>query len=598
MGNRRLLSALAVSAIAIAIGSLVCASAAVAASAKKHAKAAITGRLSASGYTVIALGTNGKMTSSKARSFSLAIPAPQYTLQLINAQGRYAGPVVVVADGGGKVIVGLTGAVNLGTVDVIASKGYAKPAKPPRNSSLVRSRWAWAKQGVPIGNGRNFGLVKSPTKGTGPSGPGGDSDRSGIPNAFDIASGGNGVLNALAPRAQTNAAVQALIADTGDQESSSPGGGSFSGPGSPGSPGSSGSPGGGSNWMSQLFLPMDETVNEDASGVSQTQIDSTLQSNLNVKLLNIPSADLIELNCNGLSFCSPGGSGQASEEGIQSTTPGQTFNPLVPFPEATLDPATGFGEIVGPNVPTGFLGTLTGSGSQEFSLMPNATSSQIGSGDVITELITSGGVTTQTPTTLEFVFNTVPAISSYSDTAGDAGSITYPDTSNLGTSSNPIKVAAGANGDVTVTFTLFRPQRAGIPGAGEPAYMDVGDLWYSFDSVSAPAAGQTTVGAGSSPQCPLSSYMSAQPPLSIVGGGPGTGIQAGSPQGTGMLVDSAGDQPASPSNTITFTIDITACMTAKGQTFPLNQPIGFDISANSQSSSDHSNQTFWLQRTS
>jgi hypothetical protein len=190
--------------------------------------------------------------------------------------------------------------------------------------------------------------------------------------------------------------------------------------------------------MSQLFLPMDETVNQDASGVSQTQIDSTLQSNLNVKLLNIPSADVIELNCNGLSFCSQGGTGQASEEAVQSTTPGQMFNPLVPFPEATLDPATGFGEIVGPNVPTGFLGTLTGSGSQEFSLMPNATSSEIGSGDVITELITSGGVTTRTPTTLEFVFNTVPAITSYSDTAGDSGSITYPDTSKLGTSGNPI----------------------------------------------------------------------------------------------------------------------------------------------------------------
>jgi hypothetical protein len=127
--------------------------------------------------------------------------------------------------------------------------------------------------------------------------------------------------------------------------------------------------------------------------------------------------------------------------------------------------------------------------------------------------------------------------------------------------------------------------------------MDIGNLWYSFDSVSAPAPGQTTVGAGSSPQCPLSSYVSAQPPLSIVGGGPGTGMQVSSPQGAVMLVDSAGDQPASPSNTIAFTIDISACMTAKGQTVPLNQPIGFDISANSQSSSDHSNQTFWLERT-
>ena len=45
-----------------------------------------------------------------------------------------------------------------------------------------------------------------------------------------------------------------------------------------------------------------------------------------------------------------------------------------------------------------------------FSLLPDATSAQIGSGDVITEVVTAAGQTTQTPTTIDLVFDTVPAM--------------------------------------------------------------------------------------------------------------------------------------------------------------------------------------------
>ncbi|HUB04925.1 MAG TPA: hypothetical protein VMA76_07640 [Solirubrobacteraceae bacterium] len=528
----------------------------------------VTGRLNAGGYTIVALGTNGKMTWSKARSFSLRAPASQYTLQLISANGRYAGPVVV-GEGSHKVVVGLEGGVRLGTIDVVAGKGYARVAKRVRAGSLVSSRWAWAKHGVPIGNGRNLGLVKSPTKGTGPSGPGGDSDRSGIPNAFDIASNGNAVIDALAPSQAR--AFGAHIADAGN-----------------------GGNGASSTWMSQMFLPIEQTVNDDAAGVSQAEIDSTLQANLNLKLLNLPAADELELDCNGLSFCSPGGTGEASEEGLPAP---QGVYPEVPFPAASLDPSTGFGEVVGPNVPAGLLGTLTGNGAKEFSLFPNATSSRIGSGDVITEQTTTNGVTTQTPTTIEFVFNTVPAIASYDDGQGQSGTISYPDSSGVGTQNNPIRVAPGPGGDVRVTFSVYRPQRAGIAGAGEPAFMDIGHLWYAFDSVSAPAPGQTTVGAGQAPECPTADYSNPSSTLTDTDGSAGGG-QFSSPPGTAMLVDSAADQPANPANTISFTVDVSACMAAKGQPFPVGRPVMFDISANSQSSADHSNQKFWLERTS
>ena len=349
--------------------------------------------------------------------------------------------------------------------------------------------------------------------------------------------------------------------------------------------------------MSQLFLPMNETVNDDASGITQTDIDQALKSNLDLKLLQIPSGSLVELDCNGLTYCSPGGTGQAQLEGepvgnSDSGCQGLNYFCQVPFPSATADPATGYGEIVGPNAPSDLLGN-DGNGGHEFSLVPDATSSQVGSGDVMTEVVTSDGSTTETPTTLDFVFSTVPAIASYSDTAGDSGTITYPDPSELGTAENPIDVAAGPSGDVVVTFTVWRPQRAGVAGAGEPPLMDIGNLWYALDSASGPPQGQ--VGSATAPQCSASSYSNLSPTLTLEGSGSG---QDFAPPGDGSLVDSASDAAASSANTISFTVDLTQCLTDHGATFPVDQPMQFDISANSQSSSDHANQTFWLERTS
>jgi hypothetical protein len=344
---------------------------------------------------------------------------------------------------------------------------------------------------------------------------------------------------------------------------------------------------------------MSNTVNVDAAGVTQAQIDATLQANLNVKLLNIPAGSLVELNCNGLSFCSQGGTGKAQLEGIQ---PGVANTVVaggygtVPFPASSLDSTTGLGEIVGPAVPAGLLGT-DANGRHEFSLNPNATTAQIGSGDVISETVTdSNGVSTQTPTTLDFVFTTVPAITAYSDSAGDAGTISYPDTSGLGTQSNPLKIKAGANGDVVATFTVVRPQRPGVAGAGESTLMDIGHLGYELDYATAPTPGSTTVGSTLSPQCPTSSYSN---PSSTLTASAGTSGGFGPPPGSDWLVDSAADAPANPANTMSFSIDLTQCLASKGVTsFPVGQPVTFDLSANSQSSLDHANQTFVVERTS
>lgn len=96
----------------------------------------------------------------------------------------------------------------------------------------------------------------------------------------------------------------------------------------------------------------------------------------------------------------------------------------------------------------------------------------------------------------------------------------------------------------------------------------------------------------------MSSYSSPSSTISVVDGANSGDKEYASPPGTAMLVDSQADQPASSADTFSFTVDVSACMASKGTTFPVGQSIGFDISANSQSSHDHSNQTFWLERTS
>jgi hypothetical protein len=576
--------------------------------ASQHAAAPvkyITGHINAPGYTLAVVGYNGKAVFSTKRSFRLKAPAATVTLQLINRRGVYAGPVVF-GGSASRVITGIRAGTNVGTIIVVAAKGYARTARKLAKARLDMTRWAYAQHGVPIGNGLNLGLVVSKGK-RGGKGAGADEAYIGVPNEFNVAVPGTKVLKALAPVVQV-AKGNKLKAKTAAicppsplhlPAGCTPPTGTLPTGGTGGTGAAALSPV--SPWASQLFLSIDQTLNLDAAGVTRAEVDATLQARLDLLLTSVPTGDLVELNCNGLSFCSPGGSGQVQMEGLPQTGPPQLsafgYYQIDPFPSASLDRATGFGELVGPAVPTGMLGSDP-NGSHEFNLDPNATAANIGSGDVAAEVVTTNGVTTQVPITLGFVFNTVPALASYTDSAGDSGTITYPDTSGLGTNNNPIKLAAGANGDVTVTFTVFRPQRTGVPGAGEPAYMDLGHLGYTIGyGNGGPAGGAglhlvNTLGGS----CSTASYSNPSPTLSIGGAAQGG---FGPVQGTSWLIDAADDQPAAPANTISFTVDLTKCLSDGGNSaFPVGQPVGMGLDAASQSSSDHASQTFYVERTS
>jgi hypothetical protein len=575
--------------------------------ASKHPAAPvkyISGHFNAPGYTLVVVGYNGKAVFSTKRSFRVKAPAAKVTLQLLNSHGVYAGPVVF-GGSASRVITGIRAGTNVGTIVVVAAKGYARTARKLAKARLDKTRWAYARHGVPIGNGLNLGLVVSKGNGGG-KGAGADQAHIGVPNEFNVAVPGTKVLKALAPVVRVapgnNPKSKAKTDDVCPPPPSPPPAGCTPPAGTPPTGGTGAaalSPV--SPWASQVFLSIDQTLNLDAAGVTQAEVDATLQARLDLLLTSVPTGDLVELNCNGLSFCSPGGSGQAQMEGLPQTGPPQLsafgYYQIDPFPSASLDPATGFGELVGPAVPTGMLGSDP-NGGHEFNLDPNATAAKIGSGDVAAEVVTTNGVTTQIPITLGFVFNTVPALASYTDSAGDSGTITYPDTSGLGTNNNPIKLAAGANGDVAVTFTVFRPQRTGVPGAGEPAYMDLGHLGYTIGyGNGGPAGGAglhlvNTLGGS----CSTASYSNLSPTLSLGGAGQGG---FGPVQGTSWLIDAANDQPAAPANTVSFTVDLTKCLTDGGNSaFPIGKPVGMGLDAASQSSSDHASQTFYVERTS
>jgi hypothetical protein len=535
------------------IGALVAAALLLATSgaAAHGGKHAITGTLSKSGYTVIVLGYNGKAATSKSRSFKLKAPDAKVTLQLRDSHGKYAGPVIV-GGGGSKVIVGFKPGAKLGKIIVLS--GYARTAKPLPVKYLDKGRWAQARKGVPIGNGRNFGLVRSKLH-NGPSGPGGDTSRTGVPNSLSIDPDGSGVIDALRPAGHL--AVDAAAAPSGGPSSFS--------------------------FFSQIFLDLGHTLNVDATGVTRADVDAMLPQFLNIVGVNVPTGDQVSLDCGGLSYCSAGGTGQLQ------TNPAPNV-PKQPFPSCCDPSGDGFGNLRGQDA----LG-LGGDGNPNNwgFFYPSATSSQVGSGDAFLLNVTAGGTVTQIPATLAFVFNTVPALASYDDKTGDSGTIPYPSSATApGTVGNPIPLAARPSGQVVLTMKFWRPQRRGIAGAGEPQSMDIGHLLYTLDPT---GLAQAAANPGSPPSghpfaasCSGASLRTTDPNLTITPNGAG-----------GYAVDSAADQPSDPANLLALDVDLTKCLTDAGAPdFPVGTQGALGLKAQAASSGDHAVQNVYFKRVS
>ncbi|MFN8121019.1 MAG: thrombospondin type 3 repeat-containing protein [Thermoleophilia bacterium] len=480
-----------------------------AATAASAAPAPVTGTVPA-GHRLVALSYTGAVTAaarSKGR-VTLIPPAKTFTLHLIGPKGRYAGPVVVGKGPKGTTVMGVRAGAKLGVIRKVKGVWVATPS----TLSTDRSRTANARSGVPLG-AKALGLVRSTPKGL--SGPGRDLDRDGVPGAYDIDDDGDRILDNL-DRNPGAASIAQLP-------------GPVPGPGTV--PGATAEP----RIFSNLKLPMESSLNANA-GVDRAQIDAALSGSSTLAIA-VPAGDEVELDCGTLSYCSAGGTGTILGGGA--------------FPSTVDADGDGFG-------------TITRGTTGDFQLKPGATSAKIGSGDAFIWRTTTGGVETPIPGVLNYQFVTTPAVTSLQVNGGVTTGVTYPVApSDPGTFGTPITVPAA--GDVSVTFTLWRPQRAAISAAGETGdWVDIGGLNYSVDMPNGPGTPGTPGGPGPG-LCPGATLTTTDPNLTVSGE---------------SLVDAAKDAVPDTANTITFTVNLTACATSKGgSSWDAGEDLKVDIQA-------------------
>ena len=578
----------------------------------------ITGELSEPGYTVIALAADGEAqtVTPQAAAFSVVPPAATVTVHLRAPDGTYAGPVVIeertgevrrakahvrrararlrrlkrklraarraadsARDGRAarkatqrlkkarksrnrasrrlkrarrrlaearqqeaerriRVILGVKAGAPLGDVEVKPA-GYAVARGLRRRSSqgwVNPDRRAWAKDGEPIGAG-NFGFVQSrPFTGA----VSGDLDLDAVPDPLDIDDDGDLVLDNVDP----SPAGSARVAQAEPEFTV------------------------GSSMPFEIF----QTRNANASSLTVADIDEALSRWGSLGLAILPG-DSNELDCGGtpnpvapppplvggLTYCSYGGT--ARVPGCNSPSEGPDVS-CPRYPEDCCDPdGDGFGT----------LSQTPGLPAPAMLLFHGATTAQIRTGDVLIQRVTTGGVEREYPATLQFVFATVPALVSYSDTAGNSGTVSYPveDSSQPGARGDGFPVAAGADGDVVLTLTFWRPQRTPI-AAETGEWIDIGGLTY--------APGIADIGFN----CPQSTISENDPNL----------VPA-MPDG---FTDLAGDQAADPANTFTYTVNLTQCLAATGLSFDAGENRTFAFNVLAPSGADTANQFVTFRR--
>jgi hypothetical protein len=548
----------------------------------------IAGTLNKPGYTLIALAANGQARTVIALdgTFSIRPPARTVTLHLRTPDGTYGGPIVLAEKGKtvkraradvvrairavkrakrqatrrlmkararlkkarrllraaaarpNRAILGVKAGARLGRVSVNSAGGYALARGRHTRAWqkwLDTKRRAQAKRGVPIGAG-NFGRVRSARSDGAAIG---DLDRDGIPNLLDIDDDGDLILDELER-------------STGARASQAP------------------PPPPGMDVFSQLQLDLAQTANANAPGSTDDQIAEAVSRG--EKLLFSGYSPSTEIDCGGspnpspppawtegLPYCTLGGTGIA-------TSPGSPE-----FPECCDPDGDGFGTVppgVGQDLPNTIL----------------AGTHQIETGDQLIGHLAPGGDVSQCPNNLnpacvsvtdvlQYVFATVPALVSYHDSAGNSATVSYPvpgpdpatgvcpplgpPCSGPGTPQNPFPVAAGADGQVRVTLTVWRPQRKPISAeaclSDQPPcrWVDIGGLAYA-------------VASGGSGPCFQSAYSEDDPTTPQVEDDPNltlpTGPRVGLLGGLGFT-DSRQppDQPANPANKLTFTVNLTQC---------------------------------------
>jgi hypothetical protein len=179
-------------------------------------------------------------------------------------------------------------------------------------------------------------------------------------------------------------------------------------------------------------------------------------------------------------------------------------------------------------------------------VQPRATSAQIRPGDTYNVAFATAAGPIIVPTTLASYFVTTPALTSYSS-GGATTQVSYPiapGTPGDG-SGNPIVLESER-----LTLSFWRPQRLSVRGVERGTFRDMGHLHYGVT----PGGLQQEISCAGS-YSNLSSTLTAEP---------SNGVSPSQGAKLFPLADSAGDSSPDPSRTLSFTVDLGACLRAGG----------------------------------
>ncbi|MCB0328932.1 MAG: hypothetical protein KDD70_04695 [Bdellovibrionales bacterium] len=487
--------------------------------------APLRGKLSgddATNFRVLSLskdGTANVADVSDAGRFKVNVRSGA-TLQLLRTNGTYFGPVVFPGKSLAKPqLSGKRG--NVGSISL--QTGFASVLKSKRRSLLQErlfksSRIPFSSSGGTLGSGK-LGLVdRTTTSGTsssilatGDSRPGIDADRDGLPNAFDVDDDGDLSLDGV----DTNTfSFNDLSPDV----------------------------------FSDLSVELYETLNLNAGGVSDSDIDSLIQSRLSLVFLVVPNTvpvSAVDLDCSNLPYCNTA-TGSAVINGPEQGS-GVPFGSLLKDFDNNGD---GFPDLVPVTNPSRF----------EIGIFPRVTTSDIASGDTYIFRVTTDTGLRQIPIALPYYFVTTVALQSY-DSGSGSQTITYPSTNgDPGTPNAPIMLTT-----TSPTLTFWRPQRPAIPGAEQGSYIDMGGLQYGMY-----LAVDTDVY-----RCAPADFSNVSSELAFRTSSEDTDTR------DAIFRDTAPDRTPNSANTLSFTVNLASCLARNGVSAG-GKTIILDILANDQ----------------
>lgn len=483
---------------------------------------------SGKGYQVLLVQANGTTRTAKITKstgvFSLSgVRLSNASLQLVKADGSFYGPIVLKA-AASKAFTFIKGTANLRVGTATLRGGYALlEVSPTGRYQTLAAYTAKAVGGRPLG-ARRLGRVTTAEPG-GLNGPGADLDLDGVVNAFDIDDNGNLILDNV---------------DRTGRGSTRP---------------RAGSSGAAAGTVAHRIAHYDEF-----RMFSNFKLTGATSINVNIRAIADVNGLIAQFLPPTVTLATQVIGGTAELDGLGNSyildhTVGGATYPLMNFAPATH---------------TGNLLDLVTGPSNDAQILPGALPSQIGAGDCFVETVADG---TSYPGTLNFVFNTAPALKSYQfDTDPTPTEVVYDAN---GVSPQGMTPQAQARlpvptGATKVTLTFWRPQRhatAGEMGNAE-GWVDIGGLEYCVDIPNAPVTIYGT--GGSSTHDAGGSYSDAS----------ANGTPIATTPADRRVLDSATDAPSSPANTITFTVDLTTCFSG-WSTLGSGAQFDFDIAASS-----------------